>query len=102
MNGQACYRVRITWKSGRETSDCYAVDGGLLVGSTVTVVSPMGSIEAQIFYSDYRRFGELLIPTVTRQQLMGQEQAVTLTTVEFGKVDPAVFELPPEIRALRK
>jgi hypothetical protein len=102
MNGQACYRVRISWKSGRETSDCYAVDGGLLVGSTVNVVSPMGSIEAQIFYSDYRSFGELRMPTVTRQQVMGQEQAFTLTSVEFGNVDPAVFELPPEIRALRK
>jgi hypothetical protein len=42
------------------------------------------------------------MPTVTRQQVMGQEQAFTLTSVEFGNVDPAVFELPPEIRALRK
>lgn len=102
MNGQPCYRVRIAWKSGRETSDCYAVDGGLLVGSTINVVSPMGSVEAQVFYSDYRSFGKLRMPTLTRQQVMGQEQAFTLTSVEFDKVDPEVFELPPEIRALRK
>ena len=25
MNAQACYRVRIVWKSGRETTDCYAL-----------------------------------------------------------------------------
>lgn len=102
MNGQPCFRVRISWKSGRETSDCYAVDGGLLIGSTINVVSPMGSVEAQVLYSDYRSFGNVRMPTVTRQQVMGQEQAFTLTTVEFDQVDPAVFELPPEIRALRK
>ncbi|MGH7552400.1 MAG: hypothetical protein ACREMQ_05175 [Longimicrobiales bacterium] len=102
MDGQPCYRVKFVWKSGRETTDCFSVDSGLLVGGTVNVVSPMGNVEATVLYSDYKDFGPFKMPTVTRQQLMGQEQAVRITSVEFGKVDPAVFELPPEIQALKK
>ncbi|HEV3050931.1 MAG TPA: hypothetical protein VGX50_11500, partial [Longimicrobium sp.] len=36
MGGQACYRVRVVSKSGRESFDCYAVDTGLLVASVST------------------------------------------------------------------
>ena len=102
MDGQACYRVKIVWKSGRETTDCYSIDSGLLIGGTVNVVSPMGNVEATVLFSDYKDFGPFKMPTVTRQQLMGQEQAVRVISVEFGKVDPAMFELPPEIKALKK
>lgn len=102
QNGAACYRVKIVWKSGRESTDCYAVDSGLLVASTVTVTSPMGQIDAQIFYDEYREFSGIKMATLTRQQLMGTEQTFQLRSVEFGRVDPGVFQPPAEIQALRK
>ena len=36
------------------------------------------------------------------QQMMGQEQKITLTSIEYDKVDPSVFEPPAAIKALIK
>ncbi len=100
MNGEACWRVRLTWRSGRETFDCYGVESGLLVASTSTQESPMGSIQVTSLLSEYREFGGFSIPTRMTQQMMGQEQVLVIENVEFPPPDPSVFDLPPEIRAL--
>lgn len=100
IDGQACYRVKFVWKStGKETSDCYAVDTGLLLATTSTTESPMGSIESTMRFSDYREFGSVKMPTRMTQEMMGAQQIFTISSVDFGAVDPAVFELPAEIRA---
>jgi hypothetical protein len=101
MGGQACYRVKLVWKSGRESTDCYAVDTGLLVASTMTVTTQMGAVPATSFFGQYRDFGGVLMASVVRQQVMMLEQTLTVDSVEFNSVDTAVFELPPEIRTLR-
>jgi hypothetical protein len=102
MNGSACHRVKLVWKSGRESTDCFAVDTGLLVGSTLNMVSPMGNIEATVLYDEYRQFGAVKLPVIVREQVMDMEQTYTIKTVEFGNVDPEVFELPAEIKALKR
>jgi hypothetical protein len=52
--------------------------------------------------TDYRAFDGLKIPTRQVQRAMGAEQVLTISTVEFGGVLEASFELPPAIRALVK
>jgi hypothetical protein len=101
MGGQACYKVRLVWKSGRESYDCYAVDGGLLVASVNTQESPMGNIEVTTVVSDYRQFGNVRMPTRMSQEMMGNQQVITVTSVEFDVVDDAAFTPPAEISALR-
>ncbi|NIP78356.1 MAG: hypothetical protein GWM90_03805, partial [Gemmatimonadetes bacterium] len=54
MNGESCYKVRLLWKSGRETFDCYSKESGLLVASIATQESPMGEIEGVTLMSEYR------------------------------------------------
>ena len=44
-DGEACWRVRLRWRSGRETFDCYSEATGLLIASEESQVSPMGEIE---------------------------------------------------------
>lgn len=100
MNGESCWRVRLTWRSGRETFDCYSVESGLLVASTSTQESPMGSIQVTSLLNDYREFGGFRFPTRMTQQMMGQEQILVIHEVEFPPMDESVFDLPPEIRAL--
>lgn len=100
MNGEACWRVRLRWRSGRETFDCYSVESGLLVASTTTQESPMGSMQVTSLLGNYREFGGVRLPTRLRQQMMGQEQVLEIREVEFPPLDESVFELPPEIRAL--
>jgi hypothetical protein len=100
MNGEACYKVKIVWRSGRETYDCYSVASGLLVATLARRESPMGTLEVTSHLGDYRDFGGLKVATRMTQQMMGQQQAFTISKVEYDVVDPSTFELPPAIRAL--
>lgn len=100
MNGEACYRVRLVWNSGRETTDCYSVESGLLIASTSTQETPMGDIESVSLLEDYQETGGVLSPTRVRQQAMGQEQVMEIDTIEYGVVDDSAFDLPDTIRAL--
>ena len=33
MNEQECWKVKVVWKSGRETRDCYSTASGLLIAT---------------------------------------------------------------------
>lgn len=100
MNGEACYKVKLVWKSGRESFDCYSVASGLLVASVSKQESPMGTVEVTNLISDYKDFGGQKVATRLTQQVMGQEQVMTINTVEYDAADPAMFEMPAAIKAL--
>lgn len=102
FEGSPAYRVRLVTRAGDEQFEYFSVDSGLLVGSVITRALPIGSVPTTTVLTDYRTFGDLLLPTTWRQRAMGAEQVVTIRRVEFDTVDPAVFALPPRIRALVK
>ena len=52
--------------------------------------------------SEYKKFGDILQPTVIKQVASGTQIVLTFTEMEYDKVDPAVFELPAAIKALIK
>ncbi len=52
----ACYRVRLGWRSGRETFDCYHRESGLLLRSEDVQVTELGEIPSVTDYSYYREF----------------------------------------------
>lgn len=103
-NDQSCYQVNIVWKSGRESSDCYSVDTGLLLASTFTVESPMGEVETVTVFDEYKTFEsdgvEVLLPTTTSVTTMGQLQQLIIDSVELGAPADEHFELPPAIVTL--
>jgi hypothetical protein len=100
MNGEPCYKVKMVWKSGRETFDCYSVASGLLIASMGKQESPMGTIDVTNLISDYKDFGGQKIATRLTQQVMGNEQVLVINTVDYDAADPAVFEMPAAIKAL--
>src|SRR5688572_19776365 len=100
MNGEACYKVKFVWKSGRETFDCYSVATGLLVASMGKQESAMGTVDVTNLISDYKDFGGQKIATRLTQQVMGQEQVLVITSVEYDAADPATFQMPAAIKAL--
>ncbi len=100
MGGVPCYKVRLAWKSGRETFDCYAVDSGLLVGSVVKTQTAMGAVDAVILFSDYRDFDGVKMPVTSTQQAFGQTMVMKVNRVTYEPVEASVFDLPAEIRAL--
>lgn len=102
FEGHTCYKVRLTNVYGVTDYDYYDVGSGLRVGSIETEDSPMGKITATSVIGDYKKFGNLLQATTMTQRAMGVEQKITLQSVEYDNVDPSVFELPAQIKALIK
>lgn len=95
-----CQKVRLVTKWGEEYFELFDVETGLLAGTIRRQASPMGPMETTTVVSDYQDFGGILVPTMTVQETMGMEQVITVTSVEFDTVDPAVFALPAEIAAM--
>ena len=106
FEGRPVYKVALTRKGGGgDDIEFYDVETGLKAGATVERKNPMGTISVTSALSEYKRFGDLLHPTVlTQSQSMapGVQIITTFTTIEYDKVDSAVFELPAPIKALVK
>lgn len=100
MNGEACWKVKLVWNSGRETYDCYSVESGLIVATEIVQPSPMGEIPVVSLVSDYEEYGGVLTPTHVVQEMMGQRQIITVDTVEVGPIDPERFAPPAAIMTL--
>lgn len=100
MGGERCYRVRVTWASGRKTHDCYSVESGLLIGSEMTQLSPTGALDVTVVYGEYRDFGGVRMATVATQRAAGQEQVLRFTAVEFDAASAEMFVPPPDVAPL--
>ena len=96
----ACYKVRVEWKSGRESFDCYSPETGLRVGTVSSQESAMGRVEATTLYEDYTSFDGFMLPTTIRIQVMGMEQVVSVDEVTFDTVPDSAFHRPAEITTL--
>lgn len=99
--GDAATCVKFTWKSGRETTDCFSNASGLLTRSLARQVSQAGEVEIETFFKDYRNVNGLMIPHRHEGAMMGMQMVITITSVEFGAQAANLFELPPEIKALK-
>jgi hypothetical protein len=103
FDGKEAYKLSLTRREGgKEDIDFYDVATGLKLGSINTRQTPMGNMTLTNTLSDYQKFGGVLQPTKLKQAAGGIEGHITFTDVEFNKVDPAVFALPAEIKALIK
>lgn len=102
LEGRPVYKVRLVRKGGGEDTEFYDVETGLKAGSVNTRETPMGTITATTIESDYKKFGNLLIPTTIKQSGMGVEQVMTINAIEFDTVDAKVFDPPAQIKALIK
>ena len=100
FDGRDCYKVSVQRSDGSEDFDDVAT--GLRAGSINTRETQMGSMTISNVESAYRKFGALTQATVLSQKMMGVEQKITIESVEYDKVDPAVFALPATIKALIK
>ncbi len=102
FEGTPAYKLRLVRASGEDDIEFFSVDTGLLIGSIISRQSPMGPMEATSSYSDYKDFGGVLAAARMRQKVMGVEQVIVITRVEYDTLDEGVFALPPQIKALVK
>lgn len=101
VGGDAATCVKFTWKSGRETTDCFSNASGLMTRSVTKQVTQAGEMEVEMLLKDYRNVNGMMIPHRTEAAMMGMQMIMTTTSVEFGAQAASLFELPPEIKALK-
>lgn len=100
MNGERCYEVKLNWKSGRETFDCYSAATGYLVASRSVQTTSMGAIPVVSLFTDYKKFGDVTVPTRTTMEMMGQQEILTISSVQLGT--GATITPPASVQALAK
>jgi hypothetical protein len=102
FEGRPCYKVRLVRKGGGEDFEFYDAATGLKAGRIATRETPMGTVTGTSSEGDYKKFGNLLQPTTVKNTMMGVQQLITITAIEYDSVSPAVFEPPAQIKALIK
>ena len=95
-----CYRVRLLWRSGRETFDCYHRESGLLLRSEDVQVTEIGKIPSVTDYSDYREFHGMTLPARLVQSTMGIEQVLEIENVTVDDADVDALTPPAQIQTL--
>ena len=102
FDGRQCYKLRLARKGGGEDIEFYDVETGLKAGRIATRETPMGLVTGTTIETDYKKFGNLLQPTTVKNMVMGMQQVITITTIEYDAVPPSAFEPPAEVKALIK
>lgn len=103
VEGEATDCIKLTWKNtSRVTTECFSRASGLLLEMRATQVSPQGEISVTSRYYDYKDVGGLVMAHRVENSLMGMQQTIKLSEVVVGPVEASVFELPAEIKALKK
>ena len=102
FEGRPVYKIRLVKKAGGEDVELYDAETGLKAGAILTRDSPMGPMQTTTAWSDYKKFGSLLQPATTKVSVMSTQMIMAITGVEYGTVDPAVFTVPAQIKALIK
>ncbi len=102
FQGKPCFKVKLVSKTGREYAEFFDQQTGLLAWNVGEQEIPGRTVDRITVYSDYKRFGDLLLPTRTAVRIMNREQVMTFESVEFNTVDETVYELPEAVKALLK
>jgi hypothetical protein len=102
FEGRPCYKVSLKRLDGVDDFDFYDVATGLRAGSINTRETPMGTLTMTSIEGDYKKFGKLLQAMTVTQKVMGVEQKIALSTVEYDNVEASAFEPPAAIKTLIK
>ena len=100
FNGEPCYKLKLVHETGFESTEFFSVKTGLQRGMIATQESPLGPVTTTTLITDYKQFGGILMASRISQKMAGVETIVTMNEMEFNTVDPAVFELPQEVKTL--
>ncbi len=98
VDGKKCWVVKLTQDSGEIADACFDADSGLLLRQTMS----QGGVEVESLFQDYKEFGPVMMPARIVARGGGQEQIITIASVEYDAVDPAAVVLPAEVQALVK
>lgn len=99
FNGRPAYRLSVRHKEtpAAEQFMIFDAESGLLIGRVTERDTAAGPIKLETTLSDYKEFGGVKVPTKVTTMVMGQEQVMTISSVEFDNVPPDAFDVPAEL-----
>ena len=100
--GSPCWVVTVTTKWKETYTECYDKATGLLSATIRKQSTPMGELEGTTIYGGYKVFDGVKMSTVITASTMGIEQVVRIDSMSTKPIPDSVFELPSEIKALKK
>jgi len=99
FGGVPCFEIIVSGGPG-DGALYYEIQTGLTRGMVLTVESPMGKMPSTTIMSDYKEFDGVKIATRTDVEAMNMKQVLVVDSVDYKLIDPSIFNLPPEIKAL--
>jgi hypothetical protein len=84
VEGKPAYKIVLTPKAGKPSSEYYDKTSHLLVKGTSIVASPMGEISVDSFPSDYKKVDGILIPFTVSQKVLTQEIVMKMTDIKHN------------------
>ncbi len=99
FGGVPCFEIIVSGGPG-DGALYYEIQTGLTRGMVLTMESPMGKMPSTTIMSDYKEFDGVKIATRTDVEAMNMKQVLVVDSVDYKLVDPSIFNLPPEIKAL--
>lgn len=101
VDGDKCYKVKLTKKSGIESTEFYSMDTGMHVRTEGKVPTQMGDMEMSVNFSDMKDVGGIKMPHKIVREISGMNIIVEFDKIEVNPtIDPTVFQLPEEVKEL--
>jgi outer membrane lipoprotein-sorting protein len=98
--GEESYKLKLTDADGNERLAFFSAATGLMRGTEVTQDSPMGQISTTLNFHEWTDKDGIKVPMKRTMDQMGMSSTMTLTEVEFNKVDPAIFQPSDAIKQM--
>ena len=99
--GKPAYKVVLTPKVGKPSTEYYDKASHLQVKAVSTVKSPMGEIQVEMFPADYKKVDGVLIAHKVTQKMLVQTIVITMDEIKQNvDLPPDVFKLPDAIKEL--
>jgi outer membrane lipoprotein-sorting protein len=103
IDGKTCYKVVLTPKQGPVMTRWFDKDSGFMVKSSMTSKTPMGEVQSETMYSDYRKEGDLTVAHKMNTKVATMELSMTVDSVQTNPEIPKdKFDPPDQVKALMK
>ena len=94
VNEEECYVIQITKLSGKEIKSWYSTESGFKLKQTTTAETPMGTMDQEAYFDDYKEFDGFFVATKAHQNVGGNNIEIELKSIKFNEgIDDKVFEI---------
>jgi len=99
---RAAYKAKVILTSGSDQVEYFDAETGWQIGMEGNRATSMGVLPTTTILRDYKKFGNLSMPTTLIQRAIGIESALRVTSCEYDVVTSSAFDIPPQVKALIK